>query len=449
MKILSRKLIAGFLLVTLITGIFSLPAAASVTTAEKNFAAALTSSGEETAAEGRGFVEPAEDKVLSAVDTNLTWKQFDGGWRIQAPNGKFRKGFVEYKGQLYFFDSKGYLKTGFFKVNGKTYYASCAKGYMGKGQILTGLWKVGRHFYFLDPASKPQRGVMSFGFQEIKGRRYYFDSKGRMVTGWFTVSGDKYYASCNKSNGHYGAILTGIQKIGKTTYRLDEYSGKKLGTAYKNSSNYMHMIDVSEHNGNIDFNKVKAAGVKAVIIRAGFGDCDVDKWFYSNIKKAKAAGLRIGIYWFSYAYTKQQAITEANFCLRVIKKYNLNLPVYFDWEDDSMRYALENGAKPNRGSITAMTEVFCNTVTRAGRRAGYYFNLAYLKSYYDTSKLKKYSTWYAYWGNNLFTGNIWLKADMIPTPKRSDLWQFSAVGRIDGIKGVVDCDLLLNPSILK
>ena len=114
-----------------------------------------------------------------------------------------------------------------------------------------------------------------------------------------------------------------------------------------------------------------------------------------------------------------------------------------------MRYALENGAKPNRGSITAMTEVFCNTVTRAGRRSGYYFNLAYLKSYYDTSKLKKYSTWYAYWGNNLFTGNIWLKADMIPTPKRSDLWQFSAVGRIDGIKGVVDCDLLLNPSILK
>ncbi len=449
MKSLPRKLLTGFMLVALITGTLAVPASASVTTPKNGPSASLSAPAHEADVQDNEFVEEKKSPVLAAADSDLQWKKFDGGYRIQASNGKYKKGFVKYKGVLYYFDSKGYLKTGFFKVDGKTYYASRAKGYKGEGQILTGLWKIGKYFYFLNPSSKPYAGVLSTGFHKIKRHIYYFNSKGRMVTGWFTVSGKTYYASCNKKNGYYGAILTGIQKIGKTTYRLDEYTGEKLGTAYKNSSKYMHMIDVSEHNGNIDFEKVKATGVKAVMIRAGFGDCDIDKYFYANIKKAKAAGLKVGIYWFSYAYTKQQAIKEANYCLRVIKKYNINLPVYFDWEDDSMRYAKQCGAKPNRSTITAMTQVFCNTITRSGRRAGYYFNLSYLKSYYDTSKLAKYSTWYAFWGNNLYTGNIWIKADMIATPKKYDMWQFSAVGKIDGIKGVVDCDLLLDTSILK
>ena len=72
-----------------------------------------------------------------------------------------------------------------------------------------------------------------------------------------------------------------------------------------------------------------------------------------------------------------------------------------------------------------------------------------MRCYYDASKLKKYSTLYAYWGNNIFDKKIWLRADMISPPKKYDMWQFSAVGTVSGVKGIVDCDLLLDPSILK
>ncbi len=446
MKKLSRKLISVVLLITLIICMTGVSASASVRTRENGPARSLTASSGE---DGSAFVDQKKAEVSAASGDDLKWVKFDGGYRIQAPNGKYRKGFVKYKKKTYYFDSKGYLKTGFFKVDGKVYYASVRKGYKGKGEILTGLCKIGKYYYYLDPASKPHAGALKKGFQKIDRKLYYFNSNGHMVIGWFKVSGKKYYSSCNKAQNTYGQVLTGPWRIGKNRYRFDEITGELLGDAYNNSKKYTHMIDVSEFNGNIDFKKVKDSGVKAVIIRAGFGDCDVDKYFYSNIKKAKAAGLRVGVYWFSYAFTKQQAIKEANYCLRVIKKYNLNLPVYYDWEDDSMRYAREHGARPNRSSITAMTQVFCDTITRAGRRAGYYFNLSYLKCYYDASKLKKYSTWYAYWGNNIFDRKIWLRADMISPPKQFDLWQFSAVGTVSGVKGIVDCDLLLDSSIIK
>ena len=446
MKILPRKLISVALLITLITCMTGVSASASMRTKGSGPAHSLTVSSGEA---GSALVDQKKAEVSAAAGDNLKWVKFDGGFRIQAPNGKYRKGFVKYKNKMYYFDSNGYLKTGFFKVDGKIYYASLKKGYKGKGEILTGLVKIGKYYYYLDPSSKPHAGALKKGFQTIKRKLYYFNSKGHLVIGWFKVSGKKYYSSCNKAQNTYGQVLTGVWRIGKNRYRFNEITGELLGNAYNNSKKYPHMIDVSEHNGNIDFKKVKASGIKAVVIRAGFGDCDVDKYFYSNIKKAKAAGLRVGVYWFSYAFTKQQALKEANYCLRVIKKYRLDMPVYYDWEDDSMRYAKEHGAKPNRSSITAMTQVFCDTITKAGRRAGYYFNLSYLRCYYDPSKLKKYSTWYAYWGNNIFDKKIWLRADMISPPKKYDLWQFSAVGTVSGVSGVVDCDLLLDSSIIK
>lgn len=83
----------------------------------------------------------------------------------------------------------------------------------------------------------------------------------------------------------------------------------------------MKVIDISEHNGSINFDKVKASGVEGVIIRAGFGKGNIDKRFINNIKSAITAGLHIGIYWFSYAYTSEMAKKEADYCLNIIKPY--------------------------------------------------------------------------------------------------------------------------------
>ena len=96
-----------------------------------------------------------------------------------------------------------------------------------------------------------------------------------------------------------------------------------------------------------------------------------------------------------------------------------------------------------------MTRTFCNTITKGGRRAGWYFNLHYLNSYYTPSRLKGFSTWYAYWGSNSYSSNIWSRIKTMPIPRQYDMWQFSSRGSIPGISGNVDCDLLLNTSLLK
>lgn len=449
MKIQFKALITGLLVFSLTAGTLLMPAGAAVRSDSANNSAADTGKMTGPAVSSESFITD-RTAVHTPVDVSgATWKKVGGKLRLQSSNGTYKTGFVTYNGKTYYFDSHGNMKVGFFTVGGKKYFASYVKGEKGKGQILTGLVKIGGSYYYLSLSSTPCKGAVATGFQKISGRRYYFNSYGHMVTGWFTVNGSRYYASCNKKK-YYGALLTGVQKIGNNYYKFNA-SGKLLGQVTvstkngKASSKYLHMIDVSEHQGSINFKKVKADGVNAVIIRAGYGSSTTDKYFYQNIKNAKAAGLAVGIYWFSYAANTKQAINEARRCMSVIKAYKINLPVFFDWEYDSMRYTKVK----SRNKITDMTAAFCNTITNGGYRAGYYFNLHYLNSYYNPSKLTKYATWYAYWGTNKPGSGVWTHADTMTTPKQYDMWQFTSRGRIDGIKGKVDCDLLLDSSIRK
>lgn len=448
MKIQLRKLITGLLVFSLTAGTLLMPAGAAVRTDTAQTSAAETGKSSGPAVSSESFITESTAKPASVDVSGATWKKVGGHYRLQSSNGSYKTGFVKYNGKLYYFDSKGNMKLGFFTAGGKKYYASYVKGEKGKGQILTGIVKISGYYYYLSFSSSPYKGAVATGFQKISGRRYYFNSKGHMVTGWFTIGGSKYYASCNKKK-HLGALLTGVQKIGNYYYRFDA-NGKLLGkvtnsNSRKASSKYTHMIDVSEHQGSIDFKKVKADGVKAVIIRAGYGSSTTDKYFYQNIKNAKAAGLAVGIYWFSYAATTAQAVNEAKRCMKIIKPYKIDLPVFFDWEYDSMRYTKVS----SRSKITNMTAAFCNAITNGGYRAGYYFNLHYLNSYYSPAKLTKYCTWYAYWGTNKPGSGVWTHADTMTTPTQYDMWQFTSRGKIDGIKGNVDCDLLLDSSIKK
>ena len=453
MKIRQRRLITGFLGALLAVSMFCMPAAAAVESGVSRESASEIGEVSESVVKNDSFITGSTASQTPVDLSGATWKKVGNHLRLRNSDGSYKKGFVKHNGKLYFFDSKGNLKTGFFTYKGKQYFASNSKGEKGKGQILTGIVKINRYYYYLSVSSSPYPGAVAKGSQKISGRRYYFNSNGHMITGWFTVGGSKYYASCNKKR-YYGALLTGIQKIGNKYYKLDS-NGKligtvsaaaaKTGTAAKpaSSSGYEHMLDVSEHQGSIDFKKVRASGVTSVIIRAGYGKSTVDKYFHQNIKNAQAAGLSVGIYWFSYAGTRQQAIEEAKFCLRTISPYKISLPVFFDWEYDSMRYTKVR----SRDKITDMTAAFCGTITNGGRRAGYYFNLQYLNNYYNPAKLTQYSTWYAYWGSNKPGSNVWAHAYTMAVPKQYNMWQFTSRGKIPGIKGNVDCDLLLSPSI--
>ena len=94
----------------------------------------------------------------------------------------------------------------------------------------------------------------------------------------------------------------------------------------------MKGIDVSKHNGTIDFQKVRNSGIEFAMIRAGFGSDTVDTYFHRNVKEAQKHGIKCGVYWFSYAYTPQMAKKEAQKCIDTIKSYKLDYPVAFDFE---------------------------------------------------------------------------------------------------------------------
>ena len=211
-----RQALARVLILVLLAGLWAVPA----------YAAAGTIT--QPARRAGALVDKNRLEQIPAGTSGSTWEKVGSQIRLMGSNGKYKTGFVKKDGKYYYFDSKGNMKTGFFTAKGKTWFASNVKGAMGKGQILTGIVYVNGLYYFMDPASSPCPGAICTGFQKASGRRYYFDQKGHMVTGWFKAGSSTYYASCNKKK-HYGALRTGVQKIGQKFYRFDS-SGRLLGT---------------------------------------------------------------------------------------------------------------------------------------------------------------------------------------------------------------------------
>lgn len=195
----------------------------------------------------------------------------------------------------------------------------------------------------------------------------------------------------------------------------------------------MKIIDVSVHQGNINWKKVKAAEVNGVVIRAGYGKGNIDKRFIDNIESAIEAGFKyIGVYWFSYAYTTDMARREAQYLNDVAGAYKdkLNLGVFFDWEYDSMTYAKKLGMKCNKSLITDMCVAFCKKITELGYKAGYYLNQDYEKNYIDTSKLTSYRKWYARY--------------ISQRQANCYIWQYTSSGKVSGISGNVDMNELID-----
>ena len=186
----------------------------------------------------------------------------------------------------------------------------------------------------------------------------------------------------------------------------------------------MKIIDVSYHNGAIDFKKVKKAGIDGVIIRAGYGQSHVDVRFKEYITACNKVGLPVGVYWFSYAYSVGMARKEAEKVVSLIKPYKIDLPVFFDWEYDSCKYAKNHGVTPTKPLVTQMNKVFCDYVKSKGYTAGYYLNKDYAQHYIDESKLKGFICWFARYAS--------------AAGRDYDLWQYTSTGRVNGINGNVD-----------
>lgn len=181
-------------------------------------------------------------------------------------------------------------------------------------------------------------------------------------------------------------------------------------------------IDVSVWQGNnIDFSKVKAAGIDFVIIRAGYGNGNKDKYFDSNYSKAKAAGLHVGAYWYSYATSADGATQEAQSCAKALSGKQLDYPVYFDIEEKSQ---LSRGKDFCSSLITA----FCTELEKLGYYAGFYTSLSSLNSVVSDSVKKRFTVWVAQWASKCsYSGSY-------------GVWQYSSKGKVSGISGNVDMD---------
>ncbi len=183
-------------------------------------------------------------------------------------------------------------------------------------------------------------------------------------------------------------------------------------------------IDVSEHQGVIDWAKVAKDGVQFAVIRAGYGRelSQKDKYFERNYAGAKAAGIQVGAYWYSYANSVERGEQEARTCLKVLKGKTFELPIFFDQEYEKSILALSNKTR------TDIVLKFLETVKRAGRKVGLYSSTNFITTKLQTDRLTTYPLWLAEYGSKLhYTGKVWA-------------WQYTSKGRVAGIRGNVDCN---------
>lgn len=180
-------------------------------------------------------------------------------------------------------------------------------------------------------------------------------------------------------------------------------------------------IDVSEHQGEVDFDAVKNDGVDFVIIRAGYGIGHIDKRFYENYTNAKAAGLDVGAYWYSYATDDDFCRQEAQSCIETIRGLTFEYPIFFDLEEQSQ-------ISQGKEFCSNLIDVFCSTLENAGYFSGFYSYLGMISSVVNDYIKSRYTCWVAQWSSNCsYTGDY-------------GLWQYSATGNVDGIQTDVDCN---------
>lgn len=158
-------------------------------------------------------------------------------------------------------------------------------------------------------------------------------------------------------------------------------------------------VDLSKHNGTVDFEKIKKDGNSFVILRAGYGTEVKDPKFDEYYKAAKAVGLKVGVYWYSYALTAAQGTEEAKKCLEAIKDKTFEYPIYIDMEDAD-QYKKKNGM-PNNAVLSSICENFCKYVEDKGYYAGIYASESWFKNQLKTVvSTNRFDLWVANWGSN-------------------------------------------------
>lgn len=190
-------------------------------------------------------------------------------------------------------------------------------------------------------------------------------------------------------------------------------------------------IDVSTFQQKVDYKKVKKAGFEFVMIRLGYrgfiqGVLFEDDWAQKNYKSAKAAGLKVGGYFFSQANTPEEAKEEAEYCMQLVKDWDVQMPIVYDWEHVRDDYRTND---VDARMLTDCTKAFCDTLEQAGYDSMFYYNPEQTRKKMYLEELTDYGFWLASYDDEMkYEYNI-------------DMWQYTNKGKVPGISGNVDIDL--------
>ena len=227
--------------------------------------------------------------------------------------------------------------------------------------------------------------------------------------------------------------------VEKHDYEDDSFVHNGDRLSYEGDSNYTYRlgVDVSEHQGYVDWQALKDSGFEFAFIRLGYrgygqeGRICLDREFHRNIQNAQAAGFDVGVYFFAQAVNEEEALEEANFVLQNLEGYTLQLPVVYDPEsilDDEARTDNVSGEQ-----FTKNTEVFCSAVADAGYDPMIYANMLWEAFELDLEELSEYPLWYADY-------------EPVPqTPYHFRFWQYTNQGQVPGITGNTDLNIEMMP----
>lgn len=192
-------------------------------------------------------------------------------------------------------------------------------------------------------------------------------------------------------------------------------------------------IDVSKHQGKIEWDKVSEDDVSYAFIRAGYrgsseGKLVEDEFFVDNVEGAAENGVDIGIYFYTQAMTPQEAKEEAEFVIELIEPYDIAYPVVLDLEETD---ASARTAKMTKEEYTKVAIAFCETIKEAGYTPMIYGNLKTFMIMLDMEQLEDYEKWFAYYDETVYF------------PYAFNVWQYSSKGNIAGINGDVDLNICM------
>lgn len=253
---------------------------------------------------------------------------------------------------------------------------------------------------------------------------YYDPSTHQKVTGTKVIAGTTYTFDEN------GALVK--QETGGSESSDSESTGGESSGGNSGGTAWVKGVDVSKYQGNIDWNKVKTSGIEFAIIRVGYrgygtGVLVEDSTFRQNIKGATAAGLKVGLYFYSQAINETEAVEEASMVISLCQGYNISYPIYFDTE----KVAGDTGRADNisRAQRTANAVAFCETIRNSGYKAGVYSYASWFYNQLNMASLSPYSIWIAQY------------RDQLSFDYNYDIWQYSSTGTVPGIPKPTDMNV--------